>query len=175
MKLLNIFYTACAIRAAFKVARHIMGNHARLVKGSYRAIQMTAHMFVYAEYHGYHILCHKDFSITSYLTRHAMNLSKADLIKHNKDWLWQQINLTKPCYNSKRYTTAVYIDGDPEGVRCERQFYNAVRKQIPYQSAEAMIRHYPELKTEINQIMFWFNRFDPVGKSLRMREVDLLQ
>ena len=175
MKLLNMFYAACAIRAAFKVASHIRSNHALLVKGSHRAIHMTAHMFVYAEYYGYHILCHKDISITNYLTRHDHNLGKADLIKYNKDWLWQRINLTKPCYNSGRYTTAVYIDGDPEGVNCERRFYNAVRKRFPYQSADAMTRHYPELKTEINQIMFWFNRFDPVPKSIRMNEVDLLR
>lgn len=175
MKLLNIFYAACAIRAAYKVARHIKGNHAVLVKASHKAIHLTAHVFVYAEYEGYHILGHKDISLTNYLTRRSQNLSKADIIQRNKDWIWQQIKLTRPCHNSMRYTPAVYIDGDPEGFKCERRFYNAVRKQFPYQSAEAMIRHYPELKTEIDQIMFWFNRFNPVGKALRMCDVDLLR
>lgn len=174
MKLLNIFYAACAIRAAYKVASHIKGNHALLVNSSYNAIHMTAHVFVYAEYYGYHILGHKDISITGYLTRRARTLSKEDIIQRNKEWLWQQIKVTRPCYNDCRYTTAVYIDGDPEGFKYERRFYNAVRKRFPYQSAEAMIRHYPELKTEIEQIMFWFNRFDPVAKSLQMSDLDLL-
>jgi hypothetical protein len=173
MKLLNIFYAACAIRAAFKVARHIKGNHALLVKASHKAIHLTAHLLVYAEYEGYHILGHKDISITNYLTSQAQTLSKADIIKHTKEWLWQKIKLTRPY--SCRYTPAVYIDGDSESFKCERRFYNAVRKQFPYQSAEAMIRHYPELKTEIDQIMFWFNRFNPVAKSLRMCDVDLLR
>lgn len=175
MKLLNIFYAACAILAAFKVARHIKGNHELLVKASHNAIHMTAHVFVYAEYYGYHILGHKDISITNYLTRRTQTLSKDDIIERDTEWLWQKINLTKPCYNSGRYTTAVYIDGDPEGFEYERRFYNAVRERFPYQSAEAMIRHYPELKTEIDQIMFWFNRFNPVGISLRMCDVDLLR
>lgn len=174
MKLLNLFYAACAIRAAYKVASHIKGNHARLVNSSNNAIHMTAHVFVYAEYYGYHILGHKDISITGYLTRRAKNLGKDEIIKRNKEWLWQQIKVTRPCYNGCRYTTAVYIDGDPEGFKFERRFYNAVRKRFPYQSAEAMIRHYPELKTEIEQIMFWFNRFDPVAKSLQMSDLDLL-
>lgn len=174
MKLLNLVYAVCALRAACRVISHIKGNHARMVKASHKAVHMNAHMFVYAEYYGYHILGHKDISITSYLTRHAYHFGKDELIKFNMDWLWQQINLTKPCYNSSRYTTAVYIDGDPEGVRCEKQFYNAVRRRWPYQSADAMVRHYPELKTEINQIMYWFNRFDPVSKSLRMCDLDRL-
>lgn len=173
MKLLNLFYAACAIRAAFKVASHIKGNHALLVKASHKAIHLTAHVFVYTEYDGYHILGHKDISITTYLTRDSQTLSKEDIIQSTKEWLWQQIKMTRPY--SCRYTPAIYIDGDPEGFKCERRFYNAVRKRYPYQSAKAMIRHYPELKTEINQIMFWFNRFNPVGKSLRMSDVDLLR
>lgn len=173
MKLQNLFYAACAIRAAFKVARHIKGNHALLVKASHKAIHLTAHLFVFADYEGYHILGHKDISITTYRTRDSQTLSKGDIIQRVKEWLWQQIKLTRPY--SCRYTPVVYIDGDPESFKYERRFYNAVRKRYPYQSAEAMISHYPELKTEINQIMFWFNRFNPVGKSLRMCDVDLLR
>lgn len=175
MKLLNLFYAACAIRAAFKVASHITGNHAKLVKASHRAIHTTAHVYVYAEYHGYHILCHKDISITSYPIRHVRKFDMADFNKKIKDWLWQQIKLTGPCYNSVRYTTALYLDGDPVTARCEKMFYNSVRRRFPYQSAKAMIRQYPELTGEINQIMYWFNRFDPVGETLEMREVDLIQ
>ena len=177
MKLMNLFYAACAIRVAFKVARHINGSHARLVivNASNKAIHLKAHVFVYAEYEGYHILGHKDISLTSYLTRKSQTLSKEDIIQRNKNWIWQQIILTRPCYNSMRYTIAVYIDGDPEGFKYEKMFYNSVRKRFPYQSSESMIRHYPELKTEIDQIMFWFNRFNPVGKALRMCDVDLLR
>ena len=175
MKLLNLFYAACAIRAAFKVVSHITGNHARLVKASHRAIHTTAHVYVYADYHGYHILCHKDISITSYPIRYMRKFDRSDFNKKIKDWLWQQIKLTGPCYNSTRYTTALYLDGDPEGFNCERRFYNAVRRRYPYQSAKAMIRHYPELTREIEQIMYWFKQFDPVSQTLEMREVDLIQ
>lgn len=94
MKILNLFYAACAIRAAYQVASHITGNHARLVKASYRAIHTTAHVYVYAAYEGYHILGHKDISITSYPIRHARNLDRADINKKIKDWLWHQIKLT---------------------------------------------------------------------------------
>lgn len=44
MKFRNLFYAACAIRAAFKVARHIKCNHALLVKASHKAIHLTAHV-----------------------------------------------------------------------------------------------------------------------------------
>lgn len=175
MKLLNLFYAACAIRAAFKVASHITGNHARLVKAAHRAIHTTAHVYVYAAYHGYHILCHKDISITSYPIRHVRNLDRVAFNKMIKDWLWSQIKVSKPSYNIIRYTTALYLDGDPETIRRDKMFYDSVRRRFPYQSAKAMIRHYPELKTEIEDIMHWFNRFDPVGQTLEMREVDLIQ
>jgi len=174
MKLLNLFYAACAIHAAFKVANHIKGSHARLVHASSRTVMTTAHMFIYANYHGYHILGRKTMYVTHYLQGNPARIDHDQIAEHAQEWLWAHINYSKPSYNPLRYTIALYIDRCTDLPGMARQFEKNILDKYPYQSADAMINRYPELKDEIEPIMDWFNTFNPTIRPLSMRDLEIL-